>query len=86
MTELGGLAHLRLIDLRFNGKLKSAAGLLATHVPQAQAMLLTPDFVPRDRMPPSQTDAAKLQAQLEPLCTSELRRRHVLHTGVKPTR
>lgn len=42
LAELGSLARLRSIDLRFNQKLKAAAPLLAEFVPQAKAILAGP--------------------------------------------
>lgn len=83
LKELGALANLRLLDLRFNSKLNSAAALLAEHLPLATCLLVTPaeDFVRRARLLPGHTDAATLQSQLEPLCTSELRRRLVQEFG-----
>ena len=98
LAELSRLSALRLLDLRFNSKLKNgASALLQQHVPHAQVLLplsaAAPSdggssstacdemnygrkaHVPRGRMRPGDANANVLRSQLDPLCTSELRRR-----------
>jgi hypothetical protein len=78
LAELGKLLHLRSIDLRFNQKLKAAAGLLAESVPQAKALLAGPPptgAAGGKKETAADRDATLLRSQLEPLSTPTLRRR-----------
>eukprot|EP01047_Picozoa_sp_COSAG01_P056005 COSAG01_NODE_6299_length_3748_cov_3.059468_1_plen_395_part_00 len=97
LAELGGLSKLRVIDLRFNNKLKAAAGMLAQLLPTSCKAILAgpaPGEVaktsrangeaagPAAASTPADRDATLLRSQLEPLSTPQLRRRLEFDFGV----